>query len=88
MLDVYLSEEYNHHWPEIVKLAQSGEKSKLRGYAVEGYRLSEKGFGLVRCSAAQDTTVQDGVTTRNFGTGNEVLANLVIPFTTKTFLTY
>jgi len=79
MLDVYLSEEYSHHWPEIVRLAQSGEKSKskLRGYAVEGYRLSTKGFGLVRCCAAQDTTIQDGVTTWNIESGDEVFVNLV-----------
>jgi len=83
MLDVYLSEEYNHHWPEIVKSAQSEEKSKskLRGYAVEGYRLSENGFGLARCCAAQDTTIQEGSTTWNIECGDEVFVNLVLPHT-------
>jgi hypothetical protein len=82
MLDVYLSEEYSHHWPEIVRLAQSNDEkseSKLRGYAVEGYRLSAKGFGLVRCCVAQDITIQDEVTTWNIESGGEVFLNLVVP---------
>jgi len=81
MVDVYLSEEYNHCWPEIVELAQSEEKwqSKLRGYAVEGYRLSEHGFGLVRCCAPQDTAIRQGDTTLNVNSGTEVLVNLVLP---------
>ena len=80
MLDVYLSEEYNQYWPEIVKLAQSDEKSKskLRGYAVEGSRLSTKGFGIVRCCVAQDIAIQDGVTTWNIESGDEVFVNLVL----------
>ena len=81
MLDVYLSEEYRQYWPEIVRSAQSDEKSKstLRGYAVEGSRLSEKGFGLVRCCAAQDASIQHGDTTSNIESGDEVLVNLVRP---------
>jgi len=89
MLDVYLSEQYSAHWPEIVKLAQSDDeksKSKLRGYALEGYRLSTKGFGFVRCGVAQDITVQDGVTTWNIASGDETFVDLVVPHNSVTDL--
>jgi hypothetical protein len=80
MLDTYLSQEYSHYWPEIVKIAGSDEKwkSKLRGYAAEGSRLSEAGFGRVRCGVAQDITIQEGGTTWNVESGDEVHVNLVI----------
>jgi hypothetical protein len=87
MLDVYLSEEYSKHWPEIAKLSQSNDEksnSKLRGYAVEGSRLSAKGFGLVRCCVAQDITIQDGVTTWNIESGDEVFVDLVVPHSSIT----
>jgi hypothetical protein len=87
MLDVYLSEEYSHHWLEIVRLAQSDDeksKSKLRGYAVEGSRLSAKGFGLIRCCVAQDITIEDGVTTSNIKSGDNVFVNLVVPHRSAT----
>ena len=85
---MYLSEEYNHYWPEIVRLAQSEENSntKLRGYAVEGSRLSTKGFGLVRCCVAQDISIEDGVTTWNIESGDEVFVNLVLPLSSVTNL--
>lgn len=39
LIDVYLSDEYKHHWPEIVSLAQSDDPDafeKLKKYALEG----------------------------------------------------
>jgi hypothetical protein len=85
MLDVYLSEKYSHYWPEIVKLAQADDeksKSKLRGYAMEGSRLSAKGFGPVRCGVAQNITIENGVTTSNIESGDEVFINFVLPLLT------
>jgi hypothetical protein len=77
MLDTYLSEGYDQYWPEIVRSAQSKEKSDLRGYAIEGSRLSATGFGLVRCGVSQEITIKDGSSTWNLESGDEVHVNLV-----------
>ena len=77
MVDTYLSADYRRYWAEIVQSAQSGEKPDLRGYAVEGSRLSQIGFGLVRCGVVQDMTVKDGASTWNLESGDQVLVNLV-----------
>jgi hypothetical protein len=77
MLDTYLSEGYSQYWPEIVRSAESNEKSDLRGYAVEGSRLSATGFGLVRCGVSQEITIKDGSSTWNLESGDEVHVNLV-----------
>lgn len=81
MIDVYLSEEYNQHWAQIVRLAQTDDddsNSKLQSYALEGIRLSKKGFGRVRFGVAQDMTLQEGMTTLNLKKGNEVFVDLVV----------
>jgi hypothetical protein len=82
MIDVYLSEEYSQHWPQIVRLAQVDDddsNSKLQTFALEGIRLSKKGFGHVRFGVAQDITLQEERTTFNIESGNELFVDLVIP---------
>jgi hypothetical protein len=81
MLDVYMSERYSHHWPEIVRLAKLDDKDskmKLRKYAMEGCRLSTQSFGLFR-SVAQGISIEEGggSTTYNLKPGDEVFVNLV-----------
>jgi len=81
MIDVYLSEEYSQHWSQIVRLAQVEDEhstSKLQTYALEGIRLSKKGFGPVRCGVAEDVTLKEGKTTLNIESGNEVFVDLVV----------
>jgi hypothetical protein len=82
MLDVYLSGTYSQHWSDIVKLAKSDDESsklKLRGYAMEGIRLSTNGFGPIRCGVGQDIMVKDDHTASNIASGDEVFVNLVRP---------
>jgi hypothetical protein len=43
LIDLYLSDQYNHHWPKIRELALSDKPEafeKLKKYALEGYELS------------------------------------------------
>jgi hypothetical protein len=82
MLDVYMQDEYKHHWPEIVKLAKCDDKEsrlKLRKYAMEGCRLSTQSFGLFR-NVAQDISIDEGGTTYNLKAGEQVFVNLVYTF--------
>jgi hypothetical protein len=82
MIDVYLSEEYSKYWPQIVRLAQANDDDsnlKLQTYALEGIRLSRKGFGQVRFRVPQDITLQEGSTTLNIESRNEFFVDLVIP---------
>jgi len=79
MLDVYFSEKYRQHWPEIVRLAHLDDKEsrkKLRAYALEGVRLSTQSFGLFR-HVAENCTVEEGGKQFNLKAGDEVFANLV-----------
>ncbi|KAF9885228.1 hypothetical protein FE257_000588 [Aspergillus nanangensis] len=62
LIDLYLSDEYNKHWPDIQRLAQSNDKDsfeKLKKYALEGFRLSTPAFGVLR-NVMEDTTIDDG----------------------------
>ncbi|KAF7158141.1 hypothetical protein CNMCM5623_002807 [Aspergillus felis] len=62
MLDLYLSEKYASHWPDIQKLARSadpGAFEKLKKYALEGFRLSTPAFGVLR-AAVDEATIKDG----------------------------
>jgi len=62
MLDLFLSEKYNSHWPHIAKLAMSEEPEDfnlLIRYAMEGLRLSECS-GVIRNVTADDTIIDDG----------------------------
>jgi hypothetical protein len=79
MLDVYLSEKYTHHWPEIVKLAKLGNAEsirKLRKYAMEGCRISTQSLGLSR-SVVKDISVKEGSTSHNLKSGDKVFLDLV-----------
>lgn len=62
MLDLYLSPEYNHHWPDIQRLAWSDSDSDfelLKSYALEANRLAPAAWGLLR-RTANPTTITDG----------------------------
>ena len=62
MLDLYLRDEYMHHWPDIQECAWSNDPAdfeKLKKYALEANRLAPAAFGLLR-STALDGTVDDG----------------------------
>lgn len=78
MLDLYMSEKYSHHWPEIVRLAKVDDKERLRRYAMEGCRLSTQNFGLSR-SVAQDISIEERDITYNLKAGDKVFVNLVRP---------
>lgn len=63
MLDLYLSDPYCKHWPDIQELAQSDSKEsfeKLKKYALEGYRLATPAFGLLRRVDVDETFIEDG----------------------------
>lgn len=62
MLDLYFSPEYEHHWPQIQRLAWSDTDEDfdvLKSYALEANRLRPAAWGLLR-RAANKTTVNDG----------------------------
>ena len=62
MLDLYLSDDYKHHWPDIQALAWSNDASafdKLKSYALEANRLAPAAFGLLR-QVRTKTTINDG----------------------------
>lgn len=63
MLDLYLSPEYNMHWPAIQRLAWSDSDTDfdiLKSYALEANRLRPAAWGLLR-RTANNTTINDGV---------------------------
>ncbi|KAL4935916.1 hypothetical protein BDV06DRAFT_217065 [Aspergillus oleicola] len=62
LLELYLSDEYSHHWPAIQSLAQSDKPEafeKLRKYALEGFRLCPPTRGALSRSK-KTTTLRDG----------------------------
>lgn len=61
MLDVYLSDQYKHHWADIQACAWSESEAdfeKLKAYALEANRLRPAAFGLLRTSRV-NTTISD-----------------------------
>lgn len=80
MIDLYLSEKYHHHWPEIVRLAHlSDEKEsrkRLRPYALEACRISTQSFGLFR-RVAEPCVVEEAGKKTNLKPGDEIFVNLV-----------
>jgi hypothetical protein len=61
MIDLYLSDAYYCHWPDIQNLARSEDPAafeKLKKYALEGFRLSTPAFGVLRI-AAEDTRIEN-----------------------------
>jgi linoleate 8R-lipoxygenase / 9,12-octadecadienoate 8-hydroperoxide 8R-isomerase len=80
MLDLYLSDRYKKHWPEIVRLAQlddEASRKKLRAYALEACRLFTQSYGLFR-RVAEDCVVEEGGTKYSLKTGDEIFVNLVL----------
>jgi len=62
MLDVYLSEPYSKHWPDIQACAYSNDPkdfNKLKKYALEANRLAPAAFGLLR-KVRTNATINDG----------------------------
>ncbi|KAL1639238.1 hypothetical protein SLS58_008080 [Diplodia intermedia] len=58
LIDVYMSDEYKHHWPTIVELAQSDTPEafeKLKKYALEGFRLFPAASGVLRTNPTATT---------------------------------
>jgi linoleate 10R-lipoxygenase len=81
MLDLYLSDKYAHHWPDIVTCAESEDPAdfeKLKKYGLEGYRLATAAFGLLR-KAENDTTVQDGDRVVNVKKDETIFVDFVRP---------
>ncbi|KAH7112773.1 heme peroxidase family protein [Dactylonectria estremocensis] len=80
MIDLYLSDKYYSHWPEIKKLALSDEPEafeKLKKYALEGFRLSTPAFGLIRVTGADKIDVQDGADVMSVKSGDTVFTNFI-----------
>lgn len=79
MIDFYLSDKYSHHWPDIVKLAQSDDDADfelLRKYMQESFRLSPGNAGALRVCAAT-TNIRDGDRTVSVPAGSPVFADFI-----------
>ena len=62
MLDVFLQDEYKHHWADIQRCAWSNDPEdfeRLKKYALEANRLAPAAFGLLRV-AAVGSAIHDG----------------------------
>ena len=80
MLDLFLSDKYKHHWPEIQKLAASDapqDFEKLRKYALEAYRLATPAFGLLRKVVVDEVEIKDGHHTIHAKKDDQVFVNFV-----------
>ncbi|ROV93831.1 hypothetical protein VMCG_08781 [Cytospora schulzeri] len=77
LIDVYLSDEYKHHWPAIVSLAQSDTPEafeQLKKYTLEGFRLSPGASGILRVSP-ENTTLTDGADTTQLPSGSRLFCD-------------
>ncbi|KAK9321368.1 cytochrome P450 [Lipomyces orientalis] len=77
MLDLYLSDQYNKHWPAIQELARSKDSTaftNLKRYAMEGLRLATPSSGTLRV-AVDDVVIKDGSRTVNIKKGDQVFTN-------------
>ncbi|KAH0556381.1 hypothetical protein GP486_005695 [Trichoglossum hirsutum] len=80
MMELYLSDKYKSHWPEIQNLAESDSPEafeKLKKYALEGYRLATPAFGLLRLVDVDAATIQDGPRTVSVKKGDQIFVNFV-----------
>lgn len=78
MLDLYLSDPYNGHWPAIQMLAASDTLEafdQLKRYALEAHRLSTPTCGLTRIADA-DTTIEDGQRSIPVKKGDRIFVDL------------
>ncbi|PLN76109.1 heme peroxidase [Aspergillus taichungensis] len=79
LIELYLSDAYYKHWPDIQRLAHSNGKEsfeKLKKYALEGFRLSTPAFGVLR-NAAADTTIDDSGKSIPVHKGDTIFADFV-----------
>ncbi|PKY04594.1 heme peroxidase [Aspergillus campestris IBT 28561] len=79
LIDLYLSDAYYKHWPDIQRLAHSNDRvsfEKLKKYALEGFRLSTPAFGVLR-NAAVDTTIDDSGKSIAVHKGDTIFADFV-----------
>ena len=79
MLDLYLTDEYKGHWPDIQKCAWSDKPEdfeKLKSYALEANRLSPAAFGLLRVSAV-DTDIPDGRSKVHVKKGDSIYTDFI-----------
>jgi cytochrome P450 len=79
MLDLYLSDQYASHWPDIQKLARSTDPrafETLKKYALEGFRLSTPGFGVLR-TAVNAATVKDGNASTTAHKGDTIFVDFI-----------
>ncbi|KAI5843292.1 cytochrome P450 [Tricharina praecox] len=83
VLDLFLSDEYKHHWRTIQDLARDkidpeGSLQQLRKYAWEGSRLATAAFGIIREVAVDSAVIQDGPQrTVNLKKGESVFLNFI-----------
>ncbi|KAL2872843.1 peroxidase/cytochrome P450 family protein [Aspergillus lucknowensis] len=79
MLELYFSDKYSSHWPAICNLARSDDPeafTKLKKYALEGFRLSTPAFGVLR-TAADNATIKDGTSTTNVRKGDTLFVDFI-----------
>ncbi|GAB1213293.1 hypothetical protein ATERTT37_002442 [Aspergillus terreus] len=79
LIDLYLSDKYYVHWPDIQRLARSNDAEsfeKLKKYALEGFRLSTPAFGVLR-EVTKDSTIEDGVEQVNLKRGDTLFVDFV-----------
>ncbi|KAL5361997.1 heme peroxidase [Aspergillus floccosus] len=79
LIDLYLSDKYYVHWPDIQRLARSDDAEsfeKLKKYALEGFRLSAPAFGVLR-EVVEDTTIDDRVKQVNMKKGDTLFVDFV-----------
>lgn len=79
LIDIYLSDEYKHHWPAIVSHAQSDTPEafeQLKKYALEGFRLFPGASGVLRVSP-ESTTLTDGPNTTPLPAGSQLFCDFM-----------
>lgn len=79
MIDVYLKDEYYHHWDDIRKCAYSDtaeDRKTLERYALEACRLEPSAFGLLRV-ADRSGSLKDHNTTIKYNAGDALYTNFV-----------
>lgn len=80
VVDLLLSDEYKHHWPEIRQLAMSKDPAdfqKLEKYALECLRLATPAFGLLRNVEPATVDITDGSNTVKLKKGDQIFTNFV-----------
>jgi linoleate 10R-lipoxygenase len=81
LLDLYLSDEYQQDWNEIVRLAKiddQASREKLTRYTMEGVRLSTVAPQLNR-NVARDAVVDNGGEQVHCKEGDIIFLDLVPP---------